>query len=332
MAWAEVRGHAHQADQLRQAQRAGRLGHAYLCVGPEGIGKKRFATELAKTLLCEKPPTPFDACDRCPACAQVMANTHPDFVTAQKPEDRIEFTIETMRELLVKLSLRPVRGTRKVTVIEDVDDFNEETANCFLKTLEEPPPGSMFLLLATSAERQLATIISRSQVLKFNTLGEADLRAILAEQELVTDNIEPIIALSAGRVGRAVALADEAVWNCREKIIGHLGSTKPSALELAQLLTATVEEAGKESPVQRERAVLLIQLVGDILRDALRAKQGVFGNTAVYSKADAIARRWSEEVLCESMDATVEAERLIQRRVPVPVVLEQLADRLLPAG
>jgi DNA polymerase III subunit delta' len=332
MAWADVRGHAQQAEQLRQAHRTGRLGHAYLCVGPEGIGKKRFAVELAKTLLCENPPSSFDACDRCPACAQVEANTHPDFVTAQKPEDRIEFTIETMRELLVKLSLRPVRGKHKVTVIEDVDDFNEESANCFLKTLEEPPPGSIFLLLATSVERQLATIISRSQVLKFQPLKDDDLRTILAEQELVTENIDAIVALSAGRVGRAVALADETVWSCREKCINLLSSAKPSALELAQLLIATVEDAGKESPVQRERANLLVQLIGEVLRDALRAKHGAFSSTAVYSKADAMARRWSEDVFCDAMESTVEAERLIQRRVPVPIVLEQLADRLVPSA
>ena len=332
MAWSDVRGHAHQVEQFRQAYRAGRLGHAYLCVGPEGIGKKRFAVELAKALLCENPPSEFDACDHCPACAQVGAGTHPDFVTAQKPEDRVEFTIETMRELLVKLSLRPVRGTRKVIVIEDVDDFNEETANCFLKTLEEPPPGSIFLLLATTAERQLATIISRAQVLKFQTLGEEDLRSILAEQELVTDNIEPIVALSAGRVGRAVALTNEVVWNCRASVMTVRASARPGALELAQLLIATVEEAGKDSPAQRERASLLVQIVGDLLRDALRAQHGAASNTSTYSNADAIAGRWSEVVLCDAMEATVETERLIQRRVPVPVALEHLADRLVPGA
>jgi DNA polymerase-3 subunit delta' len=331
MAWNQVRGHTQQVEQLRQSYLAGRLGHAYLCVGPEGIGKKRFAVELAKALLCENSPSPFDACDNCPACAQVAAGTHPDFVTAQKPEDRIEFTIETMRELLVKLSLRPVRGTRKVTVIEDVDDFNEETANCFLKTLEEPPPGSIFLLLATSAERQLATIISRSQVLKFQPLKDDDLRTILAEQELITENSEAIVALSAGRVGRAVALADETVWSCREKCINLLTSAKPSSLEMAQLLIATVEDAGKESPIQRERASLLVQLLGELLRDVLREKHTIQSKTAIYSNAGAIARRWSEATLCDSIEATVEAERLIQRRVPVPIALEQLADRLVPS-
>jgi DNA polymerase-3 subunit delta' len=332
MAWSDVRGHTHQVDQLRQAHRTDRLGHAYLCVGPDGIGKKRFAIELAKALLCENQPSPFDACDRCPACAQVEAGTHPDFVTAHKPEERVEFTIETMRELLVKLSLRPVRGTRKVILIEDVDDFNEETANCFLKTLEEPPPGSIFLLLATSAERQLATIISRAQVLKFRTLAEEDLRSILAEQALLTDNIEPIVALSAGRMGRAVALTNEAVWNCRTSVMNLLASARPGALELAQLLIATVEEAGKDSPTQRERARLLVHLVGELLRDALRAKHGASSNTSTYSNADAVAARWSEGVLCDAMDATVEAERMIQRRVPVPIALEQLADRIVPSA
>ncbi len=330
MAWNQIRGHSQQVDQLRQAHLAGRLGHAYLCVGPEGIGKHRFAVELAKALLCENSPRPFDACDKCPACAQVEAGTHPDFVTAKKPEDRVEFTIETMRELLVKLSLRSVRGKWKVTVIEDVDDFNEETANCFLKTLEEPPPGSVFLLLATSAERQLATIISRAQVLKFHALTDDDLRSILAEQELVSDKLEPIVALSAGRVGRAVALANEKVWDCRESVLCLLASAKPGSLELSRLLIETVEEAGKDSPAQRERASLLVQLLGELLRDALRAKHAVPSKTSGYSNAEAIARRWSEATLCDSIEATVETERLIQRRVPVPIALEQLADRLVP--
>ena len=126
MAWDRIRGHSDAQQQLFSAFHRGRLAHAYLFLGPDGTGKKAFAVEFAKALLCEHPPAELTACDHCPACAQVTAGTHPDLTLARKPEDKLEFVIDAMRALCLQLGLKPSRGVRKIAIIEDVDDFNEE--------------------------------------------------------------------------------------------------------------------------------------------------------------------------------------------------------------
>ena len=88
MAWDRIRGHDAALKTFRATVSRGRLGQAYLFVGPDGIGKQLFARELAKALLCEHPRGPLDACDHCPACAQVEAGTHPDVFSLCTPEDK----------------------------------------------------------------------------------------------------------------------------------------------------------------------------------------------------------------------------------------------------
>ena len=96
MAWERIRGHNAARDQLQSAYRRGRLAHAYLFVGPSGVGKRLFATELAKALLCDRPPAPLTACDECPSCAQVTAGTHPDYFTVGTPEDKHELPVDAV--------------------------------------------------------------------------------------------------------------------------------------------------------------------------------------------------------------------------------------------
>src|SRR5438270_3335729 len=173
MAWFRVRGHTAVVRLFAEAWRRGRLAHAYLFAGPPGVGKRLFADELARALLCENPPAGrLEACDQCPSCLQVAAGTHPDFFVAVKPEDKLEFPIDVMRELCQSLSLKSARGRGKVAIVDDADDLNEESANCFLKTLEEPPPRSVLVLIGSSADRQLPTIVSRCQVIRFAPLPD----------------------------------------------------------------------------------------------------------------------------------------------------------------
>src|SRR5262249_30749997 len=142
-------------EGFRRAVGRGRLAHAYLFTGPTGVGKRLFAVELARALLCEASPGALEACGRCPSCLLMGAGNHPDFAVAVRPPEALEFPIELMRSVCAGFSLRPARGRGKVVVIDDADDLNEESANCFLKTLEEPPPRSVLILIGSQPERQL---------------------------------------------------------------------------------------------------------------------------------------------------------------------------------
>ena len=115
-------------------------------------------------MLCEtRPEAELDPCGDCPAVVQVEAGTHPDFYEAGKPEDKHELPISVIRELCDQFALKPARGMHRVAILNDADDLNDEAANAFLKTLEEPPAGAVLILIGTSAELQKETIISRTQ-------------------------------------------------------------------------------------------------------------------------------------------------------------------------
>src|SRR5262245_40176809 len=178
VSWLGIHGHDSHRDAFARAMERGRLGHSYLFVGPEGVGKKLFALALAQSISCLTPKGVLNPCGTCAACVQVKAGTYPDLHIVGLPEDKHEFPTELMRQLIDSLAMKPLRpGGRGIAIVDDADAFNDETANRFLKTLEEPPPDSLLVLLGTAAERQLATIRSRCQIIVFNPLSIANFTA-----------------------------------------------------------------------------------------------------------------------------------------------------------
>jgi DNA polymerase-3 subunit delta' len=330
--WERVRGHDVLIDGFRRAVRRGRLAHAYLFTGPPGIGKRLFAVELAKALLCEKAGPDFTACDHCPSCVQIDAGTHPDFYPAARPPEALEFPIDLMRTLCASFALKSARGRGKVVIIDDADDLNEESANCFLKTLEEPPPRSVLILIGSSSERQLPTIVSRCQVVRF-----APLRAELVDELLGARGVEEgalrarLVRLSGGSPGLAEALADPALWEFRRTFLAGLTRTPIDAFELGQKWMEFVEAAGKESAAQRGRAKLVVRLIVDFFDDALTLSLGGEPRrSGVEDRAmlEALAKRAGSDLLLEVLERCLEADEQIERRVQLVLLLEALVDAL----
>ena len=331
MSWDRVRGHDAARTTFHTAAARGRLGQAYLFVGPDGVGKRLFARELTKALLCEKPPAALTARDHCPACAQVEAGTHPDVFTLRTPEGKHELPIDEMREFCTKMALKATRGSRKVGIVEDADDFNDSSANSFLKTLEEPPAGSLLVLLATELDRQLPTILSRCQVVRFAPLGAEDLTAVLAGQG-VDDPArrERLVRLAGGSVARALALNDDAFWELRRKLIDGLTSPRPNFTVLAREWQHFYEEAGKDTAAQRLRVSLVIRFLVETVQQALRLSVGadVGGiDPADEPKLRAFAERLGSERLLELADRCVEADYHVERRVQLILVIESVLEQ-----
>jgi DNA polymerase III subunit delta' len=330
VSWQRVRGHDALIDTFRRAVARGRLAHAYLFTGPPGVGKRLFAVELGKALLCEAPPGPLQACDRCPACVQVDAGTHPDFTLVARPEEAHEFPIKLMREVSRGLSLKPARGRRKVLILDDADDLNEESANCFLKTLEEPPPGSFLILIGSSPDRQLPTIVSRCQVVRFGPLPDDVVADLLRADGIDEDQLARLVRLGRGSPGRARALADPELWEFRRHFLDGLASPQPDSVALAAAWMEFVEKA-KESATQRERARLLVRLLIDFLSDALALSEQASPRRTEADDApalQAIRQRLGEETLLELLERCLEADEQIERRVQLVLALEGLLDAL----
>jgi DNA polymerase-3 subunit delta' len=236
-----------------------------------------------------------------------------------------------MREFCAQLARTPVRGGRKVAIVLDADEFNLESANCFLKSLEEPPPGVILLLIATSTGRQLPTILSRCQIVHFNPLTPEELSAVLTERGIVDrEKRDRLVKLAGGSVSRALALNDEAIWTAREELIAGITSGKPDFTHLAGVWWRFVEAAGKETSAQRNRASVVIGFLIDALRCALRYAHG-----ATVTGADPLdekrlrqfAQRMGSDRLLELIDKCVEADSRIERRVQLILVIEAVLDQ-----
>jgi DNA polymerase-3 subunit delta' len=330
--WGNVLGHDRLAHAFEGLVARDRLAHAYLFCGPAGVGKRLFAVELGMTLLCERSDKKFEACGRCPACLQVAAGSHPDFVMVGRPEESNEVPIETIRDLCQGFGLKSARGRGRIAILDDADDLNDASANCFLKTLEEPPPRSLLLLIGTSADRQLPTIRSRCQVVAFAPLKEEEMRAVLQANSISEPGaLDRLLRFGEGSPGRALALADDALWKFRTQFLEALDRRPFDAVGQMRAWMQFIEEAGKESAAQRRRTSLILGLVIDYFRQVL-----VCEVESESSKIDAdeedLVRRLAGDLPAETTIAILErlllAAQQVDRRVSTVLIVEALLDAL----
>ena len=209
-------------EAFYQAARGGSLHHCWLFAGPEGVGKASFAIEAAGRLLAAQEEgdgvLASSAHPRGTAAQLFDKGNHPDFrlltrppVDPDKPEKGLKrsIPIDDVRALIGRFATRPTMGNRRVIVIDAVDDLERGGANALLKSLEEPPAGTIFLLISHSPGRLLPTIRSRCRVLRFETVADADVARLLREQipDASADEIETLVRAGAGSPGRALSFA-----------------------------------------------------------------------------------------------------------------------------
>ncbi len=341
MAWSRIQGHDHWIDAFARVRERNRLAHAYLFVGPAGVGKRLFARELAKSIFCETPApatSNYSSCDRCDACVQIEAGTHPDFFAVAKPEDANEFPIEIMRELCMNFGLKSASGKGKVAILDDADDLNDASANCFLKTLEEPPQGSMFILLGTSSQQQLATIVSRCHVVRFSPLAPTLVAELLQKRGVDAPLIRRLVRLSQGSPGRAFELAEPELWSFRETFLRTLAKPGFDPVGLAKQFIEFAEDAGKETSLHRRRALQAITLVVESFQDARLLRLGTEPTGIDESDRpllEALAGRLGDEKYSFLIERFLQTEEHLNRYIQLGLVLEGLVDgvgQILDAG
>ncbi|MCG8650066.1 MAG: AAA family ATPase, partial [Pirellulales bacterium] len=262
--WSTLIGHQQIRGWFAAAIAKGRFSGSFLLVGHHGVGKQTVASLLARTLLCEtNPPSQMQPCGTCQACIQVDAQTHPDLLRVAKPEDKSFIPLESligppetrMQEGFCRdVRLKPIRGGRKIAIIEDADYLNEEGANCLLKTLEEPPAGALIFLIGTSEQRQLPTIRSRCQTIRFQSpAGEVAARflrqihGVQASDEQIAEAVET----SGGDMHVAARLLSGEADQLRETINQQLDTPHPDPVALSRIISAHVDQAGKEASKRR---------------------------------------------------------------------------------
>jgi DNA polymerase III subunit delta' len=348
MSWHGIDGHNDVVEQFRRAIARGRLASSFLFAGPPGVGKRTFALKLAQAMLCQtRPEAVLDPCGTCPSCSQVAAGTHPDVISVAKPDEKAFIPVELLigdREhrrqqgLCHDLSLKPLLGGRKIAVIDDADYLNAEGANALLKTLEEPPPRSVLILIGTTPAKQLPTIRSRCQLIRFQPLPIAVVANLLLTKGLASSPSEAqrLAQYSEGSLQRATELADPDLWSFRDSLYGALSEPMLNSLSLAKTVATFVDEAGKEAPARRTRFRQVIAFAAEFYRQLLHAQCGV-SVSADSELQNHVARAVSRgpidgQATAARIDRCLDAAAQIDRNANQSTLIECWLDDLAAAG
>ena len=346
MSWDSILGHQREIDKLRRGSAGGRLAHAYAFIGPAGIGKYKFARQFAQCLLCENhADADLEACGTCASCQQVEADTHPDLLTVLLPEGKRELPLHLFigekesrgkAGLCYDVTRKPMSARRRVAIINDADAMNEESSNALLKTLEEPPPHSVLILISASADGLLSTIRSRCQIVSFQSLTAADLQTIVLKEGMTADPKEAaqIASLAEGSVVAARQLLDPKLRGIQSQLYNLLAAQPFRSNEAASQMIEHVESAGSEKSSQREAAGWIIRFCVEFFRGALLSvsaggvsKSGSSQVAAFISQLpsatlDAVDR------LIELVERSLVAEQHLSGNAAIPLCLEAFFNDL----
>jgi DNA polymerase III subunit delta' len=329
--WLDIRGHDQIAERFRRTLRRRRLASTYLFVGPEGVGKRTFALKLAESLMClESADGDLAPCGKCASCVLCAAGNHPDLLLVRKPADKSSLPIElfigkgdnrNQEGLCHDISLRPMVSQRRVAIIDDADDFNDASANCLLKTLEEPPPRSLIILLGTSLAKQLPTIRSRAQVIRFSPLSTDDVTSILQAHRLSTNGTDAneLAQRSGGSVAGAIALQGDAIWRFRSELLKQLSTPRFDCVALTQSVGEFVNDAGKDAPPRRARLRQIIGYAAELFRSLMHEVAGASqsGESRDRSLQEAcdrlLAQRITTDHAFNALQSCLAAEEFVAR-------------------
>ncbi|MBI2976396.1 MAG: DNA polymerase III subunit delta' [Chloroflexi bacterium] len=256
-------GHARAVAALNRDLHTDRLRHAYLFAGPAAVGKRTLALAFIQAILCDTRA----ACGHCRPCRLVQSGNHPDVITVApvvsgKTIRTEKITIDRIRELNRALSLKPVEAARRIGLVTNFETANDEAANAFLKTLEEPPGNALLILTTDSPELLLPTITSRCEAVTLRPVPLAALRQALTERwRAPAERADLLARLSGGRPGWAVA-ATESTFERRRQRLDDLQQLLPAARSAR---FAYAEGLAKDRAALRETLELWLSWWRDVL-------------------------------------------------------------------
>lgn len=313
--------HAAAWQQLQASHRQERLPHALLISGEEGVGKQEFAEQLAASLLCEQPGQDGQACGQCPACQRLAAQSHPDRFWLVPEEPGKPIKIGAVRELIQNLSLTGHYGGYRVVTVAPAEVMNHNAANAFLKTLEEPPPRTLIILVTAMPSRLPATIRSRCQPLR---LGRPEPQAAsdwLARTlpDSPSEDIAQAMQLAGGAPLLAARYLEEGWLTERHRLLEALlgcasGQTDPlTAASIAQ-------EALKQD--RQLPIIWMYHWVADLLR--LTYDKNNIKNKDLADKLQKLPEQANPHRLHRLLDKLQQARRLSETTVNPQLLWEDL--------
>ncbi len=283
----DILGHTRELAHLRLMAERGRLHHAYLFEGPAGVGKHRVARWLSRLVNCESEEKP---CGHCSACITIAANNHPDIVVIEPASGSASKSIPVaaIREVIRTTGYHRYSAKRRMILIDPADAMAPAAANALLKTLEEPPDGTGFVLVTTRSDALLPTIRSRCQRIRFGVVPEAELVAWLADRGI--DNADAIARFAGGCPGRALSLAEGELAErhvLRDQLLQVLGGDLGGIFKFSETLTR-----GSRSD-WTARVETVLELLEELLRDTVVASQAS-KRALLHEELRPVLSKWGE--------------------------------------
>lgn len=318
MSFSEIKGQEAAIGILQSTLRQGRLAHAYLFHGIEGVGKRKTALALAKTINCTGPET-GEACCTCGSCLRIESGTHPDILRIGRSGSFIR--IEQIRNLQKELIFRPFEGRYRVVVIDEGNFLNKESSNCLLKTLEEPPEQSIIILIVTDVEELLPTIVSRCLIVPFRPLSPSVISRCLLERtsRISEEEAELLGLLSGGSMETAIRLSEPENMNARKELCRRLSQISRRHLDTAMALAEDLAE-------KKDDLSDMTTMLKTFIRDVIALKKGLAEkcliNKDLKDMITLCADEWRAEDIFKSWDLLTRAEHALSRNFNRQLILE----------
>ncbi len=305
---------------LRRAVAAEKVAQAYLFAGPEGVGKATCAVALAAALNCESAPG--IGCDVCTSCDKIAAGHHPDLIRLQP--DKTFIKIDQVRQLEQRLSFPPHEGRHRLVLIDGADRLNLNAANALLKSVEEPRPRTLFVLVASAPHLVAPTLVSRCQRVRFAPLETEVVEQVvnLHDHGAGPEEVHAAVELSEGSAKRALRLLEgEQIAFIRKTVEALLHAARSQE---AVKIFETAADAGRD----REMIGETLDVVRVWLRDLLLCREGLDEGRVVNSDRLEELRREAEGhsliSLLRQLRAVDEAQAALRGNVHATLVMENL--------
>ena len=337
MPFRDIIGHRRLVSLLSRACARGTLPPSLLFAGPSGIGKRRVAMAIAAAVNCLNPPstTDFekDACGECASCKRIGRGVHLD-VIAIAPEDSGSIKIEQVRDVIDKADYRPFEGKRRVVVIDEADALVVPAQNALLKTLEEPPSASIFILVSSMPDALLPTVISRCPRLRFGPLSPAEVaNALIAGHDYSETDARAAAADADGSIGRALASNSADLADARHeagRLMEQAARISDPGRRIDAVRDLTSNKGG--AAAEREQLAACLRALASLLRDtsilALGGDRRMLGNADLESSLTTLSRTFDGARSMRAYAAVDEALAALERNASPKVVADWLVLQL----